>query len=943
MFRSAKLPNQTFLGYKLRAYTVFGANTNVGKTIFTTLLLNTFQANVSKSYKVFYVKPLSTGPKDEADVKHISWYSPKISSTCFFQFDDPVSPHLAAKTSRVTDKTIMINIRDYLRDVVTESPRATLFLETAGGVHSPTPSGTSQADLYRPLRWPVCLIGDYRLGGISSTISAFESLHIRGYDVELVCMFEDEYYENHLYLKKYFEEKGVKLLSVPKPPEKDAQDDENMKKYYSSHSMERGDLQSAFQHLIRRDNHRIQNLTGMSARAEKSIWYPFTQHRDVSPQSIVTIDSAYGDFFQAYMMPPSMDVEQMVETQQQKELQVDDAASKTLGNTEKLKVDETTAINPDTEERVQKEEEGKTEEGIKKKAAKTVKSNAEKKVAESNASHVLNLEKAILSPTFDGSASWWTQGLGHGNPELSLEAAYAAGRYGHVIFAGTVHEPALRLAETLLKNSGNSRLSKCFFSDNGSTGMEVATKMALTAASERYKWDERNVEIGVIGLKGSYHGDTIGAMDCSEPSTFNEKVHWYQGRGYWFDFPQVKCVKGKWIVEPPPGQEEDFGEKMEFNSLAEIFDLETRCQSPASQQYHKYIEHTLHRLVKEEGKTFGALVMEPVVLGAGGMLFVDPLFQNTLANTIRSSTVFNPSSTPIVQPQGSWTGLPIVFDEVFTGIYRLGRFTSSSFLQVEPDISVHAKLLTGGLVPLCTTLASASIFEAFLGNEKRDALLHGHSYTAHPVGCHVANTSLDRYLEMDKSNTWASPRRNWREDIVNEKEDVKEASENGENSEVGGKGKRGKSTGERDGQVWSLWSKNFVHRASMCKGVESVNALGSVLVINLKDDANAGYNSSAATGLQKSLMEGPPGRMKVHCRVLGNVLYLMASLTTTSITLGKVQRTLLDKLSTRWGFEDGEDLPEEFGWVAKKQRAVKGPESDKLSSSIDISKRDQDS
>ena len=151
--------------------------------------------------------------------------------------------------------------------------------------------------------------------------------------------------------------------------------------------------------------------------------------------------------------------------------------------------------------------------------------------------------------------------------------------------------------------------------------MEVAVKMALTASSERYKWDVPKEEVGVIGLKGSYHGDTIGAMDASEPSTFNERVHWYKGRGYWFDFPQVKMVRGRWIVDPPKGMEGQFGKVAEFASLAEIFDIHARLGSSTGRKYSNYIEETLDRLINKEGKVFGALVMEPVILGAGGMLF----------------------------------------------------------------------------------------------------------------------------------------------------------------------------------------------------------------------------------------------------------------------------------------------------------------------------------
>ena len=359
--------------------------------------------------------------------------------------------------------------------------------------------------------------------------------------------FKDDHYQNHEYLRTYFEKKGISTISLPPPPKREANDDEDaeiMSEYYENMSTSEGVAELLAQSAVRH-NTRIQTLQEMPTKAYKQIWYPFTQHRDVSEKTILTIDSASGDFFQT--TSPA-------------------------------------AIPPNTTTN--------------------------------------NSETGLLSPTFDGSASWWTQGLGHGNPALSLAAAYAAGRYGHVMFAGAVHSPALMLASKLLANMGNPRLAKVFYSDNGSTGMEVATKMALTAACERYGWkDVPRGEVGVLGLRGSYHGDTVGAMDCSEPSTYNERVHWYQGRGHWFDFPQVKMVRGRWVVEPPAGMEDTFGERSEYGSLRDVFDIKARYDSPAGHRYRKHIEETLHRLVRVEGKTFGGVIMEPVILGAGGMLF----------------------------------------------------------------------------------------------------------------------------------------------------------------------------------------------------------------------------------------------------------------------------------------------------------------------------------
>lgn len=414
-----------------------------------------------------------------------------------------------------------------------------LFVETAGGVHSPGPSGSTQADLYRQLRLPVILVGDSKLGGISQTISSFESLKIRGYDVELVCLFKEDSYQNYVYLTQYFAQRGVQVRTFSEPPARvnDSQEDVKSMKQYYEHVCQLPEVASITDLLAASHQRRISRLESMRAIARETIWYPFTQHTQLSQDKITVIDSAKGDYFQILGGVPT--------------------AGTSGGD-------------------------------------------------------------LLLQPAFDGSASWWTQGLGHGSPALSLAAAYAAGRYGHVMFAEAVHEPALALAETLLVGMANPRLTRVFYSDNGSTGTEVAVKMALRASRLRYGWDAGE-KLEVLGLRGSYHGDTIGAMNCSEPCVFNEKVEWYEGKGYWFDYPTVRCSDGVWRVrrsEDTSGGQEDL-----FACLSDIFDLDARKQRGEAQVYETGIREVLLRL-QSEGRRFGALLLEPVVLGAGGMLLV---------------------------------------------------------------------------------------------------------------------------------------------------------------------------------------------------------------------------------------------------------------------------------------------------------------------------------
>lgn len=240
----------------------------------------------------------------------------------------------------------------------------------------------------------------------------------------------------------------------------------------------------------------------------------------------------------------------------------------------------------------------------------------------------------------------------------------------------------------------------------------------------------------------------------------------------------------------------------------------------------------------------------------------------------------SPTTFPAAADEHSWTGLPVVFDEVFTGLYRLGRFSPASFLDVHPDISVHAKLLTGGLVPLCTTLASQSIFNAFLSKDKSDALLHGHSYTAHAVGCNVALESLLEMTYMEKSGEWAGFQRSWTGGDVFRRIQPDSGNQRQQNT-----------------SVWSMWSSFFVSELSQKGTVDSVFAIGSVLAVSIRDQAGSGYTSTAAVGLQKQLLEkaGPHGWV-VHSRILGNVLYLMASQTSKMETLRAIEKMLLEAL-----------------------------------------------
>lgn len=712
-----------------KAFQVFGANTNVGKTIISTALCKHLN---DTDEKVSYLKPIQTGY--DFDHKHVSKYSNVLSEN-LYHYGRAASPHLSISDSFSTSEFIS-GLSEKLKSY---SPKFDwTLMETAGGVLTPITNSHLQADLYRPLRLPTILIADPNLGGISATISAYESLKIRGFDIVSILSLskssDGEDYGNIDYFKKYFSHNEI--ISFENPPRQLGND---IHEYYSQISSNMAPVVKSLKDYAA---NRKQELNSMSTEAENFIWYPFSQHREINKDTITTIDSAHGNDF-----------------------------------------------------------------------------------------HVVSKDGNEIVPFFDGSASWWTQGLGHGNPELSLVAAEAAGRYGHVILANTIHKPALELAKKLLQLLNNPKLSKVFYSDNGSTGIEVAIKMALKATCDRYGWDVSDGTIGVIGLQGSYHGDTIGSMDCSEPSVFNKQITWYQDRGYWFDYPTVKMQNGEWTLDfSDLGSHFPRPETTTFDSFESVFDLESRDPEP----YKFYIKQKLEELTND-GKKFGALLLEPVLLGAGGMKAVDPLFQYALVESVRE-TKFSGYKYETPNP-GSWSGLPVVYDEVFSGLYRLGRPSSSSFIQQDPDISVHAKVLTGGMLPLCVTTASESIFQTFLSDSKSDALLHGHSYTAHPVGCSVALESLNQLENIVLPDTL-------------------------------------------------YWTDDFVKEISRISEVDGVFSLGTVLSIYLKDEINS-YQSTIGQKFHQKLRA-----LNIHTRPLGNVVYFMCGQATTRDEIESLQNKI---------------------------------------------------
>lgn len=284
-------------------------------------------------------------------------------------------------------------------------------------------------------------------------------------------------------------------------------------------------------------------------------------------------------------------------------------------------------------------------------------------------------------------SSWWVTLHGHGHPSIARAIGEQALRLEQLIFAGFTHEPAVTLCQrlTALLPPG---LRRCFFSDNGSTSVEVALKMALQARGNRGEARDR-----FLTFDGGYHGDTVGAMSVGVSSKFFEA---WRELLFPVDVLPVACT---WL---------DDGEvdAREAEALA-----------------------GLDRHLERFGDRTAAAVIEPLVQGACGMRMHRPSFLRGVVERLKAH------------------GILVIFDEVMTGFGRLGPLFACLEAQVEPDFLCLSKGLTGGALPMSLTITTEEVHQAFLDPSTDKAFLHGHSFTANPLGCAAALASLDLLLD----------------------------------------------------------------------------------------------------------------------------------------------------------------------------------------------------
>jgi adenosylmethionine-8-amino-7-oxononanoate aminotransferase len=294
------------------------------------------------------------------------------------------------------------------------------------------------------------------------------------------------------------------------------------------------------------------------------------------------------------------------------------------------------------------------------------------------ATHGCRIRLADGRELIDGIASWWTACHGYNHPHIRAAIERQLAAMPHVMFGGLVHEPALTLANRLVGLlAPDQKLDRVFFSDSGSVAVEVALKMAA-----QY-WLNRGVRgrNRFLAFSGAYHGDTTGAMAVSDP------VHGMHA-AYRGLLPEQITV-----------------------------DL------PADEAGTAAFMATLER----HAGALAAIVVEPLVQGAGGMIFHDAAVLRRL------------------RAAADRYQLLLIFDEIFTGFGRTGSLFAYQEAEVVPDILTLSKALTGGALPLAATIASRKVFEAFWSDDFGHALMHGPTFMANPLACAAANASLDLF------------------------------------------------------------------------------------------------------------------------------------------------------------------------------------------------------
>jgi adenosylmethionine-8-amino-7-oxononanoate aminotransferase len=314
----------------------------------------------------------------------------------------------------------------------------------------------------------------------------------------------------------------------------------------------------------------------------------------------------------------------------------------------------------------------------------------------------------------DGMSSWWAAIHGYAHPVLDAAVRDQLGRMSHVMFGGLTHEPAIRLARRLVEITPEP-LQHVFFADSGSVSVEVAIKMCLQYWRSLARPDKRRL----LTWRGGYHGDTFGAMSVCDPDGGMHSL--------WSDL-----LARQVFVPRPPAQR---GAAVRTQRGAAVRTqrgaaVQTQRGTAAEADLDPGYVQLLAETVARHADELAAVIVEPVVQGAGGMRFHDPRYLNVLRELTLAHDIL------------------LIFDEIATGFGRTGALFAAHHAGVSPDVMCVGKALTGGYLTMAAALCTSRVAEGISGG-KVPVLAHGPTFMANPLAAAVSSASIDLLLGQD--------------------------------------------------------------------------------------------------------------------------------------------------------------------------------------------------